>query len=391
MADGFKTARITPPPQATAANHARADQTTTHQQETPKASQPGATRWLKAQARIARRQVMLCIGAGFANGLLLIAQAALIAHIVYHAVVSDASRGALLPAFLGLLLVVAARAFFIWAAEVTGIAAAAKVKRTLRQDIFAHIAALGPRFTSERHSGELTSVVVEQVEALEGYFARFLPQMMLAVLIPLAMLAAVFPVNWVVGVILLGTAPLIPLFMAIVGMGAAAANKRQFQALARMSGHFLDRLQGLTTLKLFGQARRELETVARISDEFRRRTMGVLRIAFLSSAVLEFFSSIAVAVVAVYVGLNLLGFIRAGHRRSGDLALCRPVRPDPGAGLLCAPAPACPALSRPRRGRGRGGRDHGHSRPPATHRLRGRTRHRSQFRPATACQSPSTT
>lgn len=108
MADGFKTARITPPPQATAANHARADQTTTHQQETPKASQPGATRWLKAQARIARRQVMLCIGAGFANGLLLIAQAALIAHIVYHAVVSDASRGALLPAFLGLLLVVAA-------------------------------------------------------------------------------------------------------------------------------------------------------------------------------------------------------------------------------------------------------------------------------------------
>jgi len=100
--------------------------------------------------------------------------------------------------------------------------------------------------------------------------------------------------------------------MALVGMGAASANRSQFLAMARMSGYFLDRLQGLETLKLFGQATRELANINRIADGFREKTMAVLRIAFLSSAVLEFFSAVAVALVAVYVGLGLLGLVHFG-------------------------------------------------------------------------------
>jgi ATP-binding cassette subfamily C protein CydD len=135
---------------------------------------------------------------------------------------------------------------------------------------------------------------------------------MIVGVLPLIMIGVVMPVNWVVGLIFLVTAPLVPVFMALVGMGAASANRSQFLAMARMSGYFLDRLQGLETLKLFGQATQELANINKIADGFRERTMAVLRIAFLSSAVLEFFSAVAVALVAVYVGLGLLGLIHFG-------------------------------------------------------------------------------
>jgi ATP-binding cassette subfamily C protein CydD len=135
---------------------------------------------------------------------------------------------------------------------------------------------------------------------------------MIVGVLPLIMIGVVMPVNWVVGLIFLVTAPLVPVFMALVGMGAASANRSQFLAMARMSGYFLDRLQGLETLKLFGQATQELANINKIADGFRERTMAVLRIAFLSSAVLEFFSAVAVALVAVYVGLGLLGLVHFG-------------------------------------------------------------------------------
>jgi ATP-binding cassette subfamily C protein CydD len=171
---------------------------------------------------------------------------------------------------------------------------------------------LGPAAIKQRRSGELAAVTLEQVDALENYFSRYLPQQMIVGALPIIMIIVVMPVNWVVGLIFLVTGPLVPVFMALVGMGAASANRSQFLAMARMSGYFLDRLQGLAALKLFGQATRELANINKIADDFREKTMAVLRIAFLSSAVLEFFSAVAVALVAVYVGLGLLGLVHFG-------------------------------------------------------------------------------
>lgn len=131
-------------------------------------------------------------------------------------------------------------------------------------------------------------MVLEQIDDMQDFYARYQPQMMLATIIPLLILAAVFPTNWAAGLILFATAPLIPIFMALVGMGAAEANRRNFIALARLSGNFLDRLRGLDTLRLFHRAEAETEQIRRASEDFRVRTMDVLKLAFLSSAVLEF-------------------------------------------------------------------------------------------------------
>lgn len=269
-------------------------------------------RWLNGLARSSRRQMAGCVGAGVAAGLLIVAQAALIAHIVHQVAIVGTSRDALVLPFAALIGVFALRAVCAWTWEILGFATAATVKQQLRSALYARIIALGPAYTARQSSGALAATMLEQVEALEGYFARYLPQMVVAAVVPLAMLVVVFPVDWVVGLIFLICAPLIPLFMALIGMGAAQASRRQFRVLGWMSGYFLDRLQGMQTLKLFGQAQRELLHIREISDEFRRRTMGVLRIAFLSSAVLEFFAALAVAMVALYVGLGLLGYLSFG-------------------------------------------------------------------------------
>ena len=151
--------------------------------------------------------------------------------------------------------------------------------------------------------------------------ARYLPQLALAALLPVVLLVYIFPISWAAGTILLVTAPLIPLFMILVGMGAESISQRHFQALARMSAHFLDLLRGLTTLKLFNQSKTQAARVQAVSRQYRRRTMAVLRVAFLSSAVLEFFSAIAIALVAVYLGMYYLGYLNFGaYGRSMDFA-----------------------------------------------------------------------
>ncbi|MEA3121024.1 MAG: ATP-binding cassette, subfamily bacterial CydD, partial [Paraburkholderia sp.] len=155
-------------------------------------------------------------------------------------------------------------------------------------------------------SGALSSHLVAGVEALEGYYARWLPNRALTVLLPLAILIVVFPVHWVSGLVLVLTAPLIPVFMILLGKDAVEANQRQWRRLARLSARFLDTLSGLTTLKLFNASRREAEIVARVSEAYRQSTMQVLRIAFLSSVALEFLSTISIAVVAVLIGFSLL-------------------------------------------------------------------------------------
>jgi ATP-binding cassette subfamily C protein CydD len=161
-------------------------------------------------------------------------------------------------------------------------------------------------------SGELAAKLSDQVDALDGYFARYLPQMQVAVLVPLAILLTAYTLDWLAATFLLLSAPLIPLFMALVGMGAERLNRDQFLALQRLSGQFIDRVRGLTTLRLFGRTEDAAAGITRGADEYRIRSMRVLRVAFLSSAVLEFFASVAIAVVAIYVGFGLLGYIDFG-------------------------------------------------------------------------------
>ena len=192
-----------------------------------------------------------------------------------------------------------------WGSEQSAFRAAAQVKLTLRDRVFRHIQAAGPAWLSGQRSGALAEDLTRGIEGLQDYYARYLPAMTLTALIPLAILLVVLPMDWLSGLVMLVTAPLIPVFMILIGQGVERVNQQQWKTLARMGAHFLDVIQGLTTLKLFNASRREAEVIARVSDDYRRSTMQVLRVAFLSSAVLEFFSTLGIAIVAVFIGFRL--------------------------------------------------------------------------------------
>jgi ATP-binding cassette, subfamily C, bacterial CydD len=207
---------------------------------------------------------------------------------------------------LGLFMV---RGFTVWLGERSAFQAAALVRTGLRDQVFRHLQRLGPRYLANERSGALVETLTKGIDDLEGYYARFLPAMTLTMILPVVILVVVFPADWVAGAVMLVTAPLIPLFMILIGSSAQSKNQRQWKELARMSSHFLDVIQGLTTLKLFGASRREADEVERISNAYRSSTMQVLRVAFLSSAVLEFFAAIGIAIIAVFVGFRLYGLV----------------------------------------------------------------------------------
>jgi ATP-binding cassette subfamily C protein CydD len=277
----------------------------------PKASK-STLRWLKGQSRPASPWIGMALAAGLTSGVLLVAQAHLLARLVQDAFMATGPRTALWPAVVLLFGLVVARSGLVWCRQQAGFRAGAAVRGTVRNAILAHLVASGPVAISPIPAGSLVSAALDQVEALHDFVAHYLPQLALAALLPLVILAFVFPISWAVGGILLFTAPLIPLFMALVGMGAESISQRHFQALARMSAHFLDVLRGLTTLKLFGRSKVQADKIGEISSQYRKRTMAVLRVAFLSSAVLEFFSAIAIALVAIYLGMAYLGYLEFG-------------------------------------------------------------------------------
>jgi ATP-binding cassette subfamily C protein CydD len=169
-----------------------------------------------------------------------------------------------------------------------------------------HMIQLGPAYTKGERSGELVLAATEGIEALDAYFKDYLPGLFTAVLIPVVILFVVFPIDWLTFIVLLVTAPLIPFFMALIGMAAGKVARRNYMAMGRMSAHFMDILQGITTLKLFNRSRHQIQTIARITDNFRETTMGVLRVAFLSAFTLELLATLSVAVVAVEIGLRLI-------------------------------------------------------------------------------------
>jgi ATP-binding cassette subfamily C protein CydD len=266
----------------------------------------GLDRRLTQAGRAGRGGLSFAIGLGAAAGLLVIAQALLLARFVDGMVFHHASFGTERPYFYGLLGLFVARAALSYAAERAAHHAAAGVKTGLRKQLVDHLFALGPVFTAGEQSADLAATAIDGVETLDPYFARYLPQKILVALVPLAILVAVAPLDWISALILIVTGPIIPVFMVFVGYRAEAINQRQWRQLLTMSAHILDAIQGITTLKLFGRARAEIALIARLSDDYRRATMAGLRVAFLTSAALEFFASLAIALVAVLFGVRLL-------------------------------------------------------------------------------------
>jgi len=262
--------------------------------------------WLKQESRRVRTPVAWAIGLGLASGVLLIVQATLLAHVADGAIFQQTPLATLWPAFAAMLAILLLRAGLTYAVEHFAFTAASTVKLAVRERLMRQLQALGLVWQRGAQTGDVVNTVTDGVEHLEAYYARYLPQTALAALIPLAILAVILPIDWVSALILMVTAPLIPVFMIFIGKGAEKLNQRQWRRMGQLSGHFLDALQGLTTLKVFNLGRREARLIERLSDEYRTSTLKVLRLAFVSSLVLEFLATVSIAMVAVLIGFRLL-------------------------------------------------------------------------------------
>ncbi|MEZ9703315.1 cysteine/glutathione ABC transporter permease/ATP-binding protein CydD [Vibrio breoganii] len=278
-----------------------------------KKTQGELSRWLKQQSKLAKRWLTLTVVAGVASAVVLIIQASLVAQILHSLIIEHADKYDLVPHFIGLGATVILRSALAWGREIAGYRSGEQVRIYIRGLVVDKMRRLGPGHIKGKTAGAWGTMLIEQVEEMQDFFAKYLPQMALSALIPFMILVVVFPLNWVSGLIFLITAPLIPFFMALVGKKAADANRKNFKALQRLSGHFYDRLQAMTTIRLFDRARDEKEQLHAASEVFRERTMSVLKIAFLSSAVLEFFTSISIALTAVYFGFTFIGELNFGH------------------------------------------------------------------------------
>ncbi len=258
------------------------------------------------EAKAVRTGFMVTITLGFLGGVATVLQARYVSDIINDAFLEHATLAWLQPLFISLLLVIGSRALFIWGSAIAANRVAGAVKQSLRERLLTHIVALGPTYASRERTGELSNTIVEGIEALDAYFNQYLPQLAWAALVPLTVLFFVLPRDPLSGVVLFLTAPIIPVFMVLIGKLADNLTKKQWHSLSRMSAHFLDVLQGLTTLKILGRSREQIATIAAISERFRQTTLGVLRVAFLSALVLELVATISTAVIAVEVGLRLL-------------------------------------------------------------------------------------
>ncbi|PWW10208.1 heme ABC transporter permease/ATP-binding protein CydD [Mangrovibacter plantisponsor] len=282
-----------------------------------KTRQQELTLWLKKQSILSRRWLSISRVLGTLSGILIIAQAWLLASLLNQMIMAKIPREALLLSFALLILVFILRAWVVWLREKAGFHAGQHIRQHIRKQALERLQQAGPAWIQGKPAGAWATLVLEQIEDMQDFYARYLPQMSLAAIVPLLIVITLFPVNWAAALILLCTAPLIPLFMAMVGMGAADANRRNFLALARLSAHFLDRLRGMETLRIFNRGEAEIKAMGEVSRDFRQRTMEVLRLAFLSSGVLEFFASLSIALVAVYFGFSYLGEFNFGHYGTG--------------------------------------------------------------------------
>ena len=241
----------------------------------------------------------------FGTGLM-IAQAAGLSSVITGVFLGGKTLEQVTPFLLLLAGLIFVRGFTVWGIEVSSSTLAVKVKLDLRNLVIEKVLRLGPTFLEGERSGEITSTLTQGIELIDAYFSQFIPQVILAGFVPLMILLIVFPMDWISGIILLFTAPLIPFFLYLIGKATERVTGRQFEALSRMSAFFLDTLYGLATLKMFGKSRHRLDEVERVNEEYREATQTVLRVTFLSALTLEMIGTISTALVAVQIGLRLL-------------------------------------------------------------------------------------
>ena len=263
-------------------------------------------RWLRAEVADAsageiRRSMVL----GALAAALAVPQAWLLAHAIAPVVIKSAPLPSTLPWFLAILPLSGLRFLLAYVSGRAALGAAARVKTRIRTKLLSHLAEVGPA-KSSHPSGEVATVVIEGVDALDPYVSRFLAHLGILAALPPLIVIAILPRDWISAVVLLATAPVIPLFMVLLGHGAAELNRRQWSRLARLSGQLLDGLQRLTTLQALNAGEREARRLENAADQYRSSTMSVLRVAFLSALALEFFATVGVALVAVLIGFRLL-------------------------------------------------------------------------------------
>ena len=257
-------------------------------------------------ARSTRGFLILAVVLGAVVAALVIAQARLLSTAIVEVAEGRADLSTVSGVLIALAAVFGARALVSWIAEAAAYRTSAKAKAELRMEAMAHILRLGPLGPAGRDPGAVAALVTRGVDALDAYFARYLPQLVLAVIVPLAVLVTVLGADLVSAVIIAVTLPLIPVFMILIGLYTRSRVDRQWETLSRLSGHFLDLVAGLPTLKVFGRAKRQAEAIRAMGERYRSTTMGVLRITFLSSFALELLASLSVALVAVTMGVRLV-------------------------------------------------------------------------------------
>lgn len=257
-------------------------------------------------ARATRFFLAAVVALGLVGATLVIAQAMLIAEVVVGGFEDRMTVSALRTPLLLLAAVALGRALVAWLTELAAYRASAAVKSELRGRLLERATRLGPDWLSGERTGSLVALATRGVDALDDYFARYLPQLGLAVVVPVAVLARIVTEDWVSAAIIVVTLPLIPLFMILIGWATQSRMDRQWQLLSRLSGHFLDVVAGLPTLKVFGRAKAQAESIRTITSQYRRATMRTLRIAFLSSFALELLATLSVALVAVTIGMRLV-------------------------------------------------------------------------------------
>jgi thiol reductant ABC exporter CydD subunit len=258
-------------------------------------------------AHSTRRYLVLTVVLGGCTAFLVVAQAWLLATAVSGAFIDHKGLAQLKVPVALLFLAVLGRALVGWLSERTADRASARAKSELRQALMARVARLGPSGLDRQRSGALTVLATSGIDALDAYFSRYLPQVFLAVIVPVTVIIVAVGADWISAVIIAVTVPLIPLFMGLVGQTTKVKMGRQARHLQRLAGHFLDVVAGLPTLKVFGRAKAQAQAIADMTDQYRLATMDTLKVAFLSSLVLELLATISVALVAVAVGLRLLG------------------------------------------------------------------------------------
>jgi len=262
---------------------------------------------LTTYARATRPFLAALVALGAVTALLVIAQAWLLADIIAAALGARRGIGSLSLPLTALLCVVLARSAVAWGRELVAQRASTRTKAQLRAALLEHVGAAGPSLLASTRTGELAVLATRGIDALDRYFSLYLPQLFLAVIVPCAVLVAVGATDWISAVIIAGTLPLIPLFMALVGAATRDRMAMQFRTLQQLAGHFLDVVSGLSTLKVFGRSQAQIRTIAEVSNRYRRAALSTLRVTFMSSLILELVATISVALVAVEIGLRLMG------------------------------------------------------------------------------------